>query len=293
MRIFSRLVVGLLWLLHWLPLPLLAKLGTGLGALLHRFGRARRHVVDVNLRLCFPELSHAEREVLARRHFAVLGRSFLERGVAWWASEARLRHLVHVDHVERIVDVLAEGRSLVLLVPHFVGLDMCGTRIAMEVNGVTVYTQQKNPVFDHWLRHGRSRFGDQVMLARGDGVRATVRAMRAGRGLYYLPDMDFGRKDSIFVPFFGVQAATITALPRIARLAGAVVVPALGRMLEDGSGYVFEIGEAWQNFPTDDVEADTARMNAWIESAVRTMPEQYYWVHRRFKTRPDGEASPY
>lgn len=293
MRLVSHAVIGLLWVLHWLPLPVLARLGTGFGGLLYRFGRARRHVVKVNLSLCFPELDDAQRDNLARRHYAVLGRSALERGVAWWASEARLRRLVKVEHLERLRAIEAQGRPLVLLVPHFVGLDMCGTRMAMEFDGMSVYSNQKDPVFDRWLLHGRTRFGDQVMLSRSDGVRTTVRAMRTGRPLYYLPDMDFGRKDSIFVPFFGVPAATITGLSRLARLADAAVVPSMSRMLADGSGYVMEIGEEWVGFPTDDVEADTARMNAWIESAVRTMPEQYYWVHRRFKTRPEGIPSPY
>lgn len=293
MRIFSHAVIGLLWVLHWLPLPVLARLGRGFGGLLYFFGKARRHVVKVNLRLCFPELDESQRDDLARRHYAVLGRSALERGVAWWASEARLRRLVKVEHLERLRAIQAQGRPIVLLVPHFVGLDMCGTRMAMEFDGMSVYAHQKDPVFDRWLLHGRTRFGDQVMLSRSDGVRTTVRAMRTGRSLYYLPDMDFGRKDSIFVPFFGVPAATITGLSRLARLADAAVVPSMSRMLADGSGYVMEIGEEWVGFPTGDVEADTAYMNAWIESAVRTMPEQYYWVHRRFKTRPEGVPSPY
>lgn len=293
MRLVSHAVIGLMWLLHGLPLPILAKIGSAFGGLLHRFGRARRQVVNVNLRLCFPELSERQRDALARRHFAVLGRSFLERGLAWWASEARLRQLVRVAHLERLRAMQARGQPFVLLVPHFVGLDLCGTRMAMEFDGMSVYSHQKDPVFDRWLLHGRCRFGDQVMLSRSDGVRTTVRAMRAGRPLYYLPDMDFGRKDSIFVPFFGIPAATITGLSRLARLADAVVVPSMSRMLADGSGYVMEIGEAWDDFPSDDVEADTARMNAWIESAVRTMPEQYYWVHRRFKTRPEGESGFY
>lgn len=293
MRIASHLVVGLMWLLHGLPLPLLAKIGTALGRGLYRFGRARRHVVAVNLRLCFPELSEVQRDDLARRHFEVLGRSFLERGLAWWASEARLRRLVQVEHLERLQAIQARGQSFVLLAPHFVGLDLCGTRMSMEFDGMSVYSHQKNPVFDRLLLRGRTRFGDQLMLSRGDGILSVVRAMRAGRSFYYLPDMDFGRKDSIFVPFFGVPAATITGLSRLARLAGAAVVPTVSRMRADGGGYVVEIGEEWTDFPGDDVAADTARMNVWIESVVRTMPEQYYWVHRRFKTRPPGEPGFY
>jgi KDO2-lipid IV(A) lauroyltransferase len=289
----SRLAVALFWLLHWLPLPVLARLGEATGELLYRFAGARRHIVRVNLELCFPELDRAARRRLARAHFRAAGRSLLERSLLWFASAARLKRLIRLDGERHIGELIARRRPMIVLAPHFVGLDMGGTRLTMDFDFVSIYARQKNPVFDHWLFHGRSRFGDQLLLSRQDGVRGTVRAMKAGRPFYYLPDMDYGRKDAIFVPFFGVPAATITGLSRLARLAGAVVVPCVTRMLPGGRGYVVEVGEAWSDFPTDDVEADTRRMNRWIESVVRTMPEQYYWVHRRFKTRPPGESRPY
>jgi KDO2-lipid IV(A) lauroyltransferase len=131
------------------------------------------------------------------------------------------------------------------------------------------------------------------MLTRQDGARATVKAMKSGSPFYYLPDLNYRRRDSIFVPFFGIPTATITGLSRLSRAAGAAVVPCVTRMLPAGQGYCVDIGDAWTGFPSEDVEADTARMNAWIESVVRTMPEQYFWLHRRFKTRPDGEPRPY
>lgn len=289
----SRLAAALIWLLHWLPLPLLARVGEGLGELLYRCAKHRRHIVNVNLRLCFAELGEAERARLARAHFHALGRSLLERGLVWWADKERLQKLIRLQGAEHLRAQVEAGRPVMLLAPHFLGLDMGGARIAMEFDSVSIYARQKNPVFDRLLYHGRSRFGDQLLLSRQDGVRGTVKAMKAGRPFYYLPDMDYGREDSIFVPFFGVPAATITGLSRLTRLARAVVVPCVTRMLPDRSGYVVELGEPWADFPTADVEADTRRMNAWIESVVRTMPEQYYWVHRRFKTRPPGEARPY
>ena len=292
-RIPSHLAVALFWLLHWLPLPWQAAIGAGVGELLYRFASRRRHIVMVNLRLCFPELDVTERQRIARAHFRALGRSILERGLAWWASAARLKRMIRLEGAERLRTLLDEGRPVMLLAPHFLGLDMGGARIAMEFDSVSIYARQKNPVFDRWLLHGRSRFGDQLLLSRQDGVRGTVKAMKAGRPFYYLPDMDYGREDSIFVPFFGVPAATITGLSRLSRLARAAVVPCVTRMLPGGGGYVVELGEAWVDFPTADVEADTVRMNRWIESVVRTMPEQYYWVHRRFKTRPVGEPRPY
>ncbi|MBW7901192.1 MAG: lipid A biosynthesis acyltransferase [Rhodocyclaceae bacterium] len=289
----SRAAVALLWLLHFLPLALLAPLGRGLGALLFRFARKRRHVVRVNLALCFPELSRAARENLARRHFAALGRSLLERSLFWWASRARLERLIQVAGEEKVRTLLAEGRPVLLLAPHFVGLDAGGVAVTMRFDIVSIYAEQSDPVFDRLLLAGRSRFGDQLLLARADGPRATVKAMKSGRPFYYLPDMNFRTKDAVFAPFFGMPAWTITGLSRLSRLAGAAVVPCVTRLLPGSEGYRVEFGEPWTDFPTGDAEADTRRMNAWLESAVRTMPEQYYWVHRRFKTRPAGESSPY
>jgi KDO2-lipid IV(A) lauroyltransferase len=247
----------------------------------------------VNLGLCFPDLDSRQRLLLAKAHFCVLGRSMLERSLLWWASPDRLSKLIHVVGEERIRTLLDAGRPVLLLAPHFVGLDAGGVGIAMRFDSVSIYAVQSNAVFDRLLLRGRRRFGDQLLLSRNESVRTSVRAMKAGRPLYYLPDMDFRSRDSIFVPFFGVQAATITGLSRLARLAGAAVVPCVTRILPGAEGYIVTVGEPWQDFPSEDVEADTRRMNAWIETAVRTMPEQYYWVHRRFKTRPPGEPRPY
>ena len=289
----SRLAVGLLWLLHWLPLPVLSRCGNALGSLSFHLGRRRRHIVLVNLRLCFPELSEAQRQQLARAHFRVLGRSMLERSLLWWASTERLSRLITVVGDDQLRTLVEAGRPVLMLTPHFVGLDAGGAAIAMRFDCASIYAVQSNRVFDRLLLRGRQRFGDQLLLSRQEPVRSSVRAMMAGRPLYYLPDMDFGRRDSIFVPFFGVQTATVPGLSRLARLAGATVVPCLTRILPDAAGYLVTVGEPWQDFPSRDVEADTARMNAWIEEAIRSMPEQYYWVHRRFKTRPEGESRPY
>ena len=179
------------------------------------------------------------------------------------------------------------------MVPHFVALDAAGTRTALNFNVVSIYARQRNPVIDRWLRHGRSRFGDQLLQARHESIRGTIKAMKAGRPFFYLPDMDHGRKESIFVPFFGIPAATITGLPRFTRMGGAVVVPCKVSMLEGGAGYQLDYGEPWADYPSGDLEADVRRQNEAIEAMVRETPEQYYWVHRRFKTRPEGEPSIY
>ena len=292
-RLRSQTAVAAFWLLHFLPLPILAGLGRSLGLVLYHFAGRRRKIVGINLGLCFPELGEDERRRLAKAHFRILARSILERGILWWSSKKRLSRLIRFSGEEKIKALREAGTPIILLAPHFVGLDAGGTAIALRFDVVSIYSAQKNPLFDRLLYQGRRRFGDQQLLSRQDGARATIKAMKSGRPFYYLPDMDLGRRDSVFAPFFGVQAATITGLSRLSRAAGAVVVPCITRLLPGGEGYAVDIGDAWADFPSDDVDADTRRMNAYIESVVRTMPEQYYWVHRRFKTRPEGEARYY
>jgi len=289
----SRIIVALLWLLHWLPLSIQAPIGRSLGLLLYWIILPRRRVVHTNLRLCFPDLPEAQRRALAKEHFALAGRSLIERGLAWFAPEARVRRIVRVEGEEILARLIAQRQPVIMLTPHFLGLDLGGTRLAASFDCVSIYARQRDPVIDHWLFHGRSRFGSQVLLRRDESVRASIKAMKEMRPFYYLPDMDNGIEDSIFSPFFGVQAATLSALPRLTRLGGAVVVTCVTRMLPGGQGYVLTLSKPWTDFPSGNVEADVHRMNAAIEDLVRTMPAQYYWVHRRFKTRPPGEPKVY
>jgi KDO2-lipid IV(A) lauroyltransferase len=278
-----------MWVLHWLPLPLLAALGRGLGLLLYALVRERRRITLINLGLCFPQLSDAEKSALARRHFAVLGRSLLELGLWWWASPERIKHLVRLEGEEHLQ--AHQGKPVILLAPHFVALDAGGARLNIDYAMVSIYARAKNRVFDSALRRGRERFGKLQLVARTDGVARVLRPLRAGTPFYYLPDMDYGRHDAVFVPFFGYPAATITGLSRLAKISGAVVLPVITRMVDDH--YVTRIGEAWTDFPTDDVTADTRRMNAYLETEIMKSPEQYYWLHKRFKTRPPGEQGVY
>ena len=195
----------------------------------------------------------------------------------------RVIRIEGLEHWQAVRD-----RPVIWFAPHFVGLDMGGTRIITEFAGCSMYSRQRNPVLEAILYHGRTRFVMPRLLSRQDGLRPLVRAMREGLPFYYLPDLDFGTRDSVFVPFFGVPAATITGLSRIAKLARAAVVPVVTRQLPGGQGYVLRFYPAWTGFPTDDVEADVRRMNAFIEERVLEMPEQYHWLHKRFKTRPPG-----
>lgn len=282
---FSYLAVGFLWCLHWLPLPVLRALGSVLGRLAYALAKSRREVALTNLRLCFPEKSEAEREALARRHFITFFQAVLDRTLGWWASRERLERIIRIHGVEHLTD--PNGRPVIMLTPHFVGLDAGGTVVSMHVVGCSVFSNQKNPVVNQLLYNGRMRFNKAVLLSRQDGMRKIVKAMKDGHPFYYLPDMDFGPKESIFTPFFGVPAATIPALSRLVRLTGARVVPVICQQVSNG--YEIEVMPAWENFPGESVEADTLAMNQFIEQQVLRMPEQYFWLHKRFKTRPSGE----
>lgn len=284
---FTRLAIGALWLLHFLPLGALARIGTFAGDVLRALGTERREVARTNLRLCFPDWDETRREAVLKAHFRAVGRSILEATIAWWASEARLRRIVRIEgeeHARALGD-----RRVIYLVPHFVGIELEGLRMSMDYKGMAVYSHQKNRIFDEFLVRARSRFPGTRMVARQEGVKTLLRGFRDGLGLQLSPDLDLGARDSVFVPFFGVEAATVTALSRLARLTGAAVVPVVVRQLPGAGGYVMRMYPAWDNYPGESIEADTRRMNAFIEERVLEMPAQYYWLHKRFKTRPAGE----
>ncbi len=288
----SRLVFALMWLIHFLPLGAQAAIGNALGSALYWLIAERRRVTRINLAKCFPRMDPAARERLARAHFRAFTRSVVERGLLWWAPRARIERLIRLEGLEHL-RALGDTPAI-LFVPHFVGLDAGGTRLAIDVNVVAMFARQKDPRFARLLARGRTRFGNQRLVSRQEGVRAAIQAMRREkRPLFYLPDLDHGPRNAVFVPFFGVPAATVPGLSRIAKLAGAKVLPYVTRVLPGGGGYVARIEAPWEDFPTDDVEADTRRMNAYIEKVALEIPEQYLWMHKRFKTRPPGEARLY
>lgn len=283
--------IFLFWLLHFLPLCILAPVGQMVGMLFYWVGDERRRVARTNLRLCFPGMAEDEREKLVRKHFRAFGRSFLERGILWWSPRERIQRLVTIEGLEHLHAV--KDKPVILLAPHFVGLDMGWGRLATELQLVSMYSRQKNPAFNKRLLHARSRFGMTQLISRQEGIRPVVKALKEKIPFYYLPDMDYGARDAVFVPFFGIQAATITGLSRLARLTGAAVVPCITRQLPGNAGYLINLYPALGDFPGESVEADTRRMNACIEAWVLEMPEQYFWLHKRFKTRPSGEAGFY
>ena len=283
-----RIAIGILWLMHWLPLGALARVGNAIGLLAYWLAGERRRVTRINLGMCFPNLSAAERERIAREHFKVLVRSLIERSIVWWAPRSRVERLIRIEGLEHVRAL--GGKPSILFAPHFVGMDTGFARLACELDMVGMYSQQKNRYYSDLLVRGRLRFGKQLGVTRQQGIRRLVTGMRDGRPLYYLPDQDYGPRDAIFVPFFGVQAATIPGLSRIAQLTGAKVLPCVTRFLPGGAGYVVTIEPPWEAFPTDDIVADTRRMNEYLERKIPEMPEQYLWTHKRFKTRPPGEA---
>lgn len=292
----ARLGIALLWLIHWLPFPVIGTIGRAFGALLWAANRERRRCTLTTLRLCYPQLTEDERVTLAKEHFAVFSQSALERSLLWWASPTRLKKLIRIEGREHLASAPGQkDQPTILLAPHFVGLDMGWTRLCLEQDMVTMYAKVKNPAFDALVRAGRERFGHQRLLSRQEGLRPILAELKSGKPFYYLPDLDYGARDAVFVPFFGFPAATITAVSRLAKLTGARVVPIYTRRVADG--YVATIGAPWTDFPTDEATADARRMNAEIEAAVEAdggrWRAQYFWSHKRFKTRPPGEKGVY
>ncbi|MCR5866502.1 MAG: lysophospholipid acyltransferase family protein [Aquincola tertiaricarbonis] len=290
----ARLTLALLWLLHLLPLGLQAFIGAQTGRLLHALAGSRRRIARRNVALCFPEKSAAEQDALVREHFRWLGRSLLERGLLWWASPQRLRRLIHVEGDVKLAETA--GRPVMWLVPHFMGLDVAGSATQLFQSRLvgSIYQAQSNAVFDAAMRRGRVRFGQGDIFSRKEGLLPLMRAIRQRGFMFFnLPDMDFGRREAAFVPFFGVPAATLLAPSKLARALDMVVQPVVAEMLPGGQGYRVRFLPPWTDFPTDDPVADVARMNRWIEQEVRRNPAQYLWVHKRFKTRPEGEPKLY
>jgi KDO2-lipid IV(A) lauroyltransferase len=290
----ARLLLGVMWVLHLLPLPVLAAIGSATGMVLYGLAGARRRVALRNLELCFPELAPDQRHRLAREHFRWLGRSILERGLLWFAPAERLKTLIHVEGDVKLAE--RSPRPVMWLVPHFMGLDVAGVAVLLfqDQYACSMYQAQSNPVMDDIIRKGRLRFGEKAeIFPRSDKALPLIRAIRKGHAFFNLPDMDFGERDAAFVPFFGVPAATLLAPSRMARALNMVVQPVVAEMLPGGQGYRVHFGEPFENFPTDDAVADTAAMNRWIEREIRRNPAQYLWVHKRFKTRPAGQPGFY
>jgi len=293
-RLTSKLGIGFMRALAHVPFPVVRGLGAVLGRVLHVLAVPRRRVVDTNLALCFPAKPAAERRRMARQTFVYVAQSWFDRSWLWHAPEAVVARRLKVVGAAEVIEEIAHGHApMILFAPHFYGLDAAATALTMHTDrpSTTIYTTQRDPMVDQWVSEGRKRFGNVITLNRVDGIKPIVAGLRKGGLLYLLPDMDFGRDQTVFVPFYGVQAATVPSLSRFARLGRAKVVPVISKLTPEG--YEIEVLPAWADFPSEDAVADTALMNRRLQGYIDTMPSQYYWVHRRFKTRPEGEEPVY
>ncbi len=277
-------------LLARLPLPLFRAAGAAFGLTLWAFARRRRSIVERNLELCFPEAEPGQRARWARETFVTFGQTFVDRVWLWHGDPKLVEQRVALTGR---VEQLEKGDAVLCFVPHFYGMDAGWTRLTHTIkrNWWTFYAPQRKPGMDRWIREGRQRHAAPRLVSRKEGVRPLLKGLREGAALCLLPDMDLGARDSVFVEFFGQQAATVTSLPRLAKAAGVPVVPWICRLVP--GGYRVEVMQAWAGYPSGDDLVDARFMNQQLEGYIRTMPGQYHWLHRRFKTRPEGEASLY
>ncbi|MDY3332099.1 MAG: lysophospholipid acyltransferase family protein [Pelistega sp.] len=271
------------------------KLGAVLSWAFPKLAKRRAHIVRTNLRLCFPEASEAQIEEWVTRNIRLTTQSFIDRGVLWYAPLEKIHEISRLNGFENLQSLLDTQQPTIILAPHFIGLDTAATVLTSVVpEGCTMYKSQRDPAIDTLIRKGRARFNIVHLLSRKEGFRGLVRFLKKGVPLYYLPDMDFGRDESIFVPFFNIQAATLPSTAQIAKMFNAKVTPVVTRLDIDTGIYHIEQLPALENFPGEDnIEEATARINQLLEEWIRKDPAQYYWVHRRFKTRPEGEAEVY
>lgn len=285
--------LAILWLVTQLPYRFLLQLGRALGALMLLVATSRRHIVTRNLELCFPQLSQAERQRLVRENFAAMGIAFFEMAMSWWWPKKRLSRLVQVQGLEHLQEAQAQAQGVILMAIHFTTLEIGAALLGQQHTIDGMYRAHKNPVFDYVQRRGRERHNADAQAIEREDVRGMLKVLRQGRAIWYAPDQDYGPKQSLFVPLFGVPAATVTATSKFAKLGRAQVMPMRQTRLPNGQGYLIQIEPPLQDFPSDSDEQDCLRINRWIEQTIAQHPEQYLWAHRRFKTRPEGEAKLY
>lgn len=281
--------LGLLWFVGRLPMPLIAILGSAMGMLLYALFPVRRRVVYRNISASFPELSNSACKRLSRTNYRQTGQSILSNSIAWWASEKRLDRLVSIKGKQYLDEADNSGRPIILLVGHFVALEMGGLYLARQPI-IDIYRKPRNRLLNELLLNRRKRWGTATVCEIKEGLKPVIRAMKKGARFYYLPDQDFGRRRSIFVPFMGIQTATIPAMSRLCRITNAIVLPCYTRLLPMARGFEIVIRPALKDYPSGDDYADAVVMNQAIETMVREAPDQYFWLHKRFKTRPEGET---
>ncbi len=286
-------VLALMLIMSWMPSRVLWVLGGGLGTIASWFPSHNRRFAERNVELCFPDLTPLERQRIVKKYFRMTGFTALSLSVGWFAPRWRVEKFITLRDEHYLDSIYASNKPVILLAPHFIGLDIGGMRLAVDRDKkyVSMYRKARDPLLEYLFRR-RSRFGS-ILVERTESLKLIIRAIREGRIFYYLPDQDMGERSSVFVPFFGIPAATVTILSRLAESTNAAVVPCITRILPRGRGFEVRFFPPFDNFPTSDPVADAQRMNQEIERWVREMPEQYLWSYRRFKTRPNNEPSLY
>jgi len=285
------LALGVIWLVARLPYAWLMRLGAGLGTLAGPLLRSRGKVARRNLELCFPELSDTQRSALLQENLRDSGRMLMEFALAWMGSDAALARVPQqLDGMQHLEAARAAGRGVLLVGAHFSHLELCARLVSRRLPIAGMYRTMDSAVFDRAVLRARLRYATQMFTK--EELRATVKYLKGGGTVWYAPDQDMRGKDSVFAPFFGIAAATITATHHLARLSGATVIPFFHRRLPE-DGYALRLGEPLADFPSADAALDTARINGEIEKMVREAVPQYLWMHKRFKTRPPGEPPVY
>ncbi len=285
--------LGLLWLVVQLPYRTLLRLGRCLGRIMLLVSAERRNVAARNLELCFPELPLVERQRLLKENLQSTGIAFFEMAMAWWCPKARLARLAHIEGLEHLRDAQADGQGAILMACHFTTLEIGAALLGQRHTIDGMYREHKNPLFDYVQRRGRERHNLDALAVEREDVRGMIKLLRKGRAIWYAPDQDYGAKQSVFAPLFGIEAATVTATSHFARLGKARVIPFTQQRLRDGSGYRLVIHPPMEGIPGESELADCVRINQWVEEAIRECPQQYLWAHRRFKSRPPGAEKLY
>ncbi len=282
-----------LYLVQLLPLRVIHALAKCVGWLSYYAVAPRRRIGLINLRHCFPDWTEQQRRKVLREHFYHMAMLLLEYGLYWYGDAKRLKNMVCYQDKHYLDEALSAGEKVILLYPHFTAFEAAVYALNQDVPLISVYSHQKNKQLDEQILKGRHRYNNVFLIGRTEGLRAIIKRIKTSNAPFlYLPDQDFGRRESIFVNFFDIPTATITGLSRIAALTKAKVIPAIPTREADGT-VTLRFYPPWKQFPSDDVVGDTQRMNDFIQARVCEQPAQYYWLHKRFKTRPEGEVSFY
>ena len=287
-----RILDTLMGAVSHLPIPLMLGIGVVIGEILFWLFGSRRRITETNISLCFPGKSRGQVRRMARQHFHQMATSLLTLTLAWWGSRRQLQDACSVRDPETLALLESQSQPIILLAPHFTSLEVLGNFISSRMPASTMYQTHKNPGLDQWIIDRRSRHDGLLFDSRSAGT-ALVRSIREGRPFYYLPDQDPGRRRAVFAPFYGIPTATFPALGKIAKLSRASVIPAMAFLKPGGRGFEIVFGEPLTDFPCGDPVEDSTTMNAAIERLIENAPAQYYWSHKRFKTRPEGDPSFY